>query len=356
MLGVPGALGQASNTAGSPVREPKPSDCLNEEKSIRPPRTPNNAAWVYFELWDSVPKDRYDALSSFGNVPFLSNDPVRLAPAQRELWLKSQTYIEGLIRAAAMNECDWGVQHQHGEEFRLPHLRHVRDSYRALHIDVYRCMEDRSALAAAARLAAMVQMSDQTRTDCTLISSLVGASMFLGSTEQVRSLVKEPWCTPAAARMILTACQRIQQDDLFGFVSAMDGERWHLTQWPRQRFRGPLAGAEYYPVMDDSRGWPFIQYPSLFFIAMGEQQLFADLDRFDAYLAKTLPLWKDPANDLRLRELEVEALEGQFGLAASCQAEHIELSRRALNRARSQVQQMVKELELYIRTSESSSR
>ncbi len=125
--------------------EPKPSDCLKEEHAIRPPRMDGggNAAWEYFKVWDSLPKAEYEAISFFNNTAYLQNDPPKLTPAQRELCLKHQDYIDGLIRCASMPVCDWGVQHQFGEELRLPHLKLMRDAYRALVMDYDRCVEDK---------------------------------------------------------------------------------------------------------------------------------------------------------------------------------------------------------------------
>ncbi len=239
MLVGEGALGQG---AGSEP-EPKRSDVLKGEKSIRPPEIAGgNAAIEYFRVWDSLSKADFDAISHYGNVDFLQNDPIKLAPAQREVCLKHQDYIEGLMRVAAMPVCDWGVQHEYGEDFLLPHLGFLRRSYSALKLDYLRCVEDGSGMAASSRLIAMVRMSNQTRTDATFISALVGEAINAGASGVAKEFLKTPLITPAIARQLLDAYRSIGQDDIYGFVSAMDGERWKATQWPRPGVPGGTCG------------------------------------------------------------------------------------------------------------------
>jgi hypothetical protein len=346
MLVGAGALGQGPGRG-----EAKPSDCLKEEKSIRPPVTPQNAAIEYFKVWDSLPKAEFEAISYFGNMPFLQNDPVKLAPLQRELCLRNQVYIDGLMRCAAMPECDWGVQHQYGEDYRASHLKLLRDSYRALVFDYDRCVEDRGAVGAAARLAAMVQMADQTRTDRSWFSVLIASNVIFGTFDRARDFLKWDLITPATAKVLLAAYRSIRLENLFGWVEAMEQSRWEMTQWPRSVCTGERAGATYFEK-DGGLNWGGAMYPRAFLLGRNEAQLDGDLDKFDAYFAKVLPLWKDPANDLKLRELEVQALEGQFGLVAAVRADELERTRRNMWRARRQIEQVVGELEGYLKKEE----
>ncbi len=343
MLVGEGALGQ-----GEP--EPKRSDVLKGEKSIRPREMEGggNAAVEYFRVWDSLSKADFDAISHFGSVDFLQNDPIRLAPLQRDLCLKHQDYIEGLVRVTGMPVCDWGVQHEYGSDFLLPHLGFLRSSYRALKLDYLRCVEDGSGVAASARLIAMVRMSNQTRTDATFISALVGEAINAGASESVKDFLKTPLVTPAIAKQLLDAYRPIALDNPFGFVSAMDGERWQATQWPREECRGEQAGARYFIKLGGLDGLAY-WWPTSFAVSMNEQRLYADLDRFDRYLTMTLPLWGKPENEVRLREFAAEAMEGQYGLTASISAETFELIRRNLNRSRRELQGVIREIEAYLK-------
>jgi hypothetical protein len=341
VLAAPCARGQAP--------EPKPSDGLKEEHSIRPPQMDGggNAAWEYYRLWDSLPKAELEALSNTGNAAYLQNDPPKLAPVQRELCQKYQDYIEGLIRVAAMPVCEWGVQHQYGEDYRLPHLGFLRYSYRTLVMDYHRCTEDGNVIGAAARLAAIIRASNQTRTDGSLFSALVMCGHLYNGFDLTNDFLKSGTATPATARTILDAYRSIQLDDLFGWMSAMEVERWTLTQWPRTACTGRWAGAVY---LEKIGGWEFFgsRMPRWFLTGMNEQQLNASLDQFDRYLALILPLWKDPANDLKLRELETEAVEGQFGLVAGTRAYILEQERRSMWRARRQIVEAIGALEEYL--------
>ncbi len=128
----------------------------------------------------------------------------------------------------------------------------------------------------------------------------------------------------------------------------MGETRWEQTQWPRGVCKGEWAGATYLEKNDDLNWYGWV-WPRMFLLSQNEAQLNTDLDRFDAYFAKALPLWKDPANDLAARELETEALEGQFGLVASYRASDIEQTRRSMLRARRQILQGVGELEAYLK-------
>ncbi len=89
--------------------------------------------------------------------------------------------------------------------------------------------------------------------------------------------------------------------------------------------------------------------PIAFLLALNEQQLTTDLDRFDRYLAMTLPLWMKPENDLKLRELATEAMEGKYGLTASVSAETFELIRRNMVRSRRDLQAVMGEIEAYLK-------
>jgi hypothetical protein len=281
-----------------------------------------------------------------GSVAFQENDPVKLAPFQRELCLKHQDYIEGLMRCSSMPVCEWGVQHQFGEDYRLPQLTLLRYSYRALAMDYYRCMEDGNAIAASARLAAIVRASNQCRTDGSLFSALVMSGHLYSGFDLTNEFLKSGLATPATARTVLDAYRSIQLDDLFGWVSAMDMDRWKLTQWPRTACTGQWAGATY---LEKQGGlWNGRMWPDGFLLGRNEQQFNKDLDQFDRYLALILPLWKDPANDLKLRELETEAVEGQFGLVASTRAYLLEQMRRSMWRARRQIVQAIGALEGYL--------
>ncbi len=341
LLAVASSLGQAP-------AEPKPSDGLKDEHAIRPPQMDGggNAAWEYLKLWDSMPKAEFEALSNTGNVAYLQNDPPRLAPVLRELCLKHQDYIEGLIRVAAMPVCEWGVQHKYGEDSRLPHLKFLRYSYRTLVMDYHRCMEDGNVIGAAARLAAIIRASNQTRTDGMLFSALLVSGHLYNGFDLTNDFLKSGLATPATAKTILDAYRSIQLDDLFGWVSAIEMERWKLTQWPRTACTGQWAGAVY--LEKQGGPWEGRLWPDGFLIGMNEQQLNKSLDQFDRYLALILPLWKDQANDLKLRELETEAVEGQFGLVASTRAYILEQERRSMWRARRQILEAIGALEGYL--------
>lgn len=351
MLTGAAALGQTPAPSPSPGptgQEPKPSDCLREEKSIRPPDLAGgNAALEYFRVWDSLSAADLKELSEVAYARIIQDQPPRLDPAKRDLLLKHQDYIEGLMRCAAMPVCEWGAQHEFGEEGRLPHLSLLRNSYRALIMDYDRCLEDHNAIGAAARLAAIIRTSNQTRTDHTWISALVGSSMNYGAVDRTRDLIKSGPLTPATAKVLLDAFRGIQLEDLFGWVSANEIERWTKTQWPRTVCVGEHAGARYAEISGEVI-WYGPVWPRGFLIGLNEQRLNADLDRFDRYLATIIPLWGRPQNDLKLRELELEAIEGQYGLTAGLSAWGLEQIRRGMAREQRRIVEVVGELLAYL--------
>src|SRR5262245_43418290 len=126
---APAQTGAPAGTASTPARDPRPSDCLSEEKGIRPQKTPTNAAWKFFEVWDSLSSAQRAELIHAAYPRITQDQPPKLDAATRQILLKNQPYIQGLMQAAAMDECDWGVQHQYGADFRLPHLGLLRSSY-----------------------------------------------------------------------------------------------------------------------------------------------------------------------------------------------------------------------------------
>jgi hypothetical protein len=356
--GVVGALGvlllgaRALGQTPAGASEPKPSDCLKEEKSIRPQDVPGNAAIEYFKVWDSLPAAEFELVTHFGNVAFAQNDPIKLSPPQRDLCLKHQEFIEGLMRCAAMDTCDWGAQRALGEEMRLPHLRFLRFSYRALLMDFYRCLEDRSAQGAAMRLAAIIRMVRHTRTDGTWFSSLVTSGHAQGVVEHTGEFLKSGIATPATAKLLLDAFTGVRKANPFEWKEAFEWELWNRTQWPRTICAGDAAGAKYIEVQGGPDSfWP--KTPAPWFIeGFGQQRLYSDLDRYKGYLEKTVPLWSDPANEVTLREGLVEAMEGQFGAVACVQAHGLELMRSNLMRARRQMSQVETDLVTFIKKAE----
>jgi hypothetical protein len=352
MLSVTTALGQNGAAQSNQARDPKPSDCLSEEKGIRPPRTPNNAAWRFFEVWDSLSATATAELSEVAYARVIQDQPPKLEPAGRQVLLKNQPYIEGLMRAAAMDECDWGVQHQYGEDLLLPHLPLLRASYRALRMDFDRYVEDGNAGAAADRLVAMIRLSNRTRTDHMYISTLVGGGISFATVNHTHELIKNGPINPATAKAVLTAFRSIQQDDLFGWKSAIEDDIARQSDWLRLACTGDTAGETYAQKTGYQPVYYLPLWPRGFLLGLNEQRLNADLDRFDNYLRTVVPMWTKPENDLKLRELEVEAAEGQFGLTASVRAWEFEQYRRGMAREQRRIRQTIHELEAYIQRAE----
>jgi hypothetical protein len=263
---------------------------------------------------------------------------------------KYRGYIDGLIAAAGGQDCEWGVNVEAGWFCLLPHLGRLRHSARVIRFDAYRCIAEGSSAGAAERIAAIIRMSDQTRSDRILISSLVGTAICAVGLNLTDEMLKQGQVSPAAARTILAAIRSIKRDDLWGSVSALQGERYLSVEWVRAHYKGEHAGVLF---MRDVRGMGADEEPMDGFIySMNEERLSADLDRFGKYFDAAAAALRSPDNVVRLSELGTEVWEGQYGLVARVMSPAMGRVARSINRTRRDLERTTRELEAIVLANE----
>jgi hypothetical protein len=330
----------------------RPSDDFKREDSIRPPAQiegRSNAALDFYKVWDSIPRSDRIAVSEAADSVKL-DEPKKLDAKARQACDDYRAYIDGLLSASQTRDCDWGIRVEAGWMALLPHLGHLRHSARVLKMDACRCLDEKNAGAAAERVAAILRLANQTRSDQIMISSLVGIAITALANQITEQMIKDGQMTPPAARTIIAALKGIDRDDMFGIAESIQREKYFGVDWVRARFHGDHAGLQF---MNEVSGMGVSQdFFNNFIYALDEQRLSADLDRFGRYFDAVAVAWTKPDHEVLLRELSMEVWEGQFGLVARLMAPSIEHVARSVDREQAQLARVTAELETIIRTNE----
>ena len=322
-----------------------PSGWLSGEQALQPPPLGGqNAAFEYFKAWDMLTlKQRRDLAEVAGAV----DSEHKLDKAAIQKCAENRAYIDALIRVANMEQCDWGIRRSDGFGALLPYLGLLRGNYRVIRMDARRCAEESNPVGAAERIAAMLNMPNHLSGDGFLISSLVGIAINAGALDNINVMLKNNELTVPAARVLLAALHNIPKEDLFGMTAAVKREGEMGIAWVRSHCTGPDAGArfatEVYGFSDPGALWTCV-----LLAGMDERRLSVQVDRAELYHAAVDKLWKEPIDVVRLRELEWEVAEWQYGLVASLIAPSISRAAQTLIRERASINKSIAKLEAFI--------
>ncbi|HYE63687.1 MAG TPA: hypothetical protein VD997_16975 [Phycisphaerales bacterium] len=319
----------------------RPSHVLEFEDAPRPPKDANNAAWAYWKAWDIVQTEqdrkRFGELMTGG----LSKGQKVLSKEQREELSRRRDYIEAVMQASAMEECDWGARHDKGYTALLPHLGFMRASTRALAMDARRCAEDGNSVACAERVVAMLRMAHHVSTDKYLISALVGAAVTGTAMNLTEELAKSDLITPAAARLILNELKKVNRDDPWHAYSAIDLERKITMDTFRKDWSGPDTTRRFIRLLNeisslrgDGTG---MHFPRLYLLSFNEQKIEREIQRAEKYFDALKGAWSKPNSAVALDELETEARELQFGIVAYVAGGAFSQTRRSMDRSLRQI-------------------
>jgi hypothetical protein len=204
-------------------------------------------------------------------------------------------------------------------------------------------MADREYNAAAERVAAILHMSEQTRTDGVLISTLVGAAICEAGLALTEEMIKRGELNPARARMILAAEKAVKRDDLFGISESLANEKAMSVDWPKQHYRGEHAG--WLLMREMGMSGLHTELGHSFVVGLNEQQMAADLDRFARYFDAVSAAWRKPDNVVLLDELNTEVMEGQYGVIAMTMAPSMEKVARSIDKTRADLERVAAALE-----------
>lgn len=193
------------------------------------PQDPTNAALVYYRIWQVIPEE----LTTL-DIPLEPDwypDPKAAALLADT---NNQRIIKHLLRAAEMQDADWGIEYSDGINALLPHLSKLRFSARLLAADARRVAAANDPVGAAVRIAAISGLATHCANDRTMISSLVSCAIADLACRETEYLLDKA-NPPATVHPILFAgLDRLPTRDPFGFQSAIAGERYFLD-WAETR-------------------------------------------------------------------------------------------------------------------------
>jgi hypothetical protein len=332
-------LGTATIAVAAQAQSPEPfraSAVLEEESAPRPPRTPSNAAWAYYKAWDTITTtdDRNQFREAVGDRPPAGKPVTR---DQRRMLEKHRAFIDGVLAASAMEECDWGSRKDDGLMALLPHLGFTRLSARALGLDARRCAEDGNSVGAAERIVAMLRLSQHASSDAYLISTLVGTAIGHFACMVTEEVMEADQLTAPAARMILAAVRQVDTPDLYNSAAAIELERSTTLNWFRKECVGPRPGLKFVRTLSTAgslRGEGLGRSHEVAFLLLGfsEQRIQDDIDRADRYFDAVKAAWNKPGAEVALAELETQAAEYQWGFVTQSTSGAFSTVRRSSDR------------------------
>jgi hypothetical protein len=270
-----------------------------------------NAAHAYLAAWDSIATEQHAVLHARAGTN--EDQPAMLA--------QQQAYIEKLINAATMEQCDWGLDYKSGWELVVPHLSLVRGSSRALMADASRLMalpaegESRAAneQQAIRRIRAMLRMSEHVRNDGFIVSSLVGCSMNGQACKWIDERLQSGALSTDSAQQLLGAMRAMNTDDLFGAHASIMAEWEMFDLWFKDKFQGEHAAKElaaFIPVPTGDVPQPIDHAIR----EMNQTQLDAAVARFKDFYTDSAAAWSQPNGHDELQRLAAAAVNGEYGL------------------------------------------
>jgi hypothetical protein len=157
---------------------------LLASSAITPAQQPDNAALLYYQaflLYEKPDAAMDKMLTSFRKGEIASNDAID------KFMEKNRPVIDMVVRAASIDECDWGYDYSQGVELSMPNLSRVRQLAFLLSANARWLADQGNYQTALDRCLVMRKMGLQV-CDKTLISYLVGTAVDAlanSATEQV---------------------------------------------------------------------------------------------------------------------------------------------------------------------------
>ncbi len=277
---------------------------------------PINAALLYHRLW-TLHDSRialFNEATAEGGLDFENPEWVP-DEALSEVLEDMQTFIKGLMAAAAEPEADWGIEHRDGVEAMLPHLRMLRDSARLLRADARRLAAAGEHESAADRVTAIYRMSTQSRRDGLLICALVNASIASMASMEARMLVAVYELGPDARAKLLRAMDALPHEDPYGIEYAVVIEPQIFVEWMRRSFTDERPGEKLIEAMmieDNARAEQLR--------AMFGTDLARELELYEQVGRDVVRIWNDPEVLVKLGELSRDLQAGKYGQIARLMA------------------------------------
>ena len=188
-----------------------------------------NAADDYRELnerWQQISEDDQNLTLPWHLPPYYTPTP------QTQRAIQKLAEIDAIItRGARKERCDFGLDYAQGPAMLVPHLSPMRLVTEALQTIVrLRRLQGEDAKAASC-MDALYAMGFQLAQDGTVISSLVGISIFRMSDDMVAEAIEAADIGPAEASLLLKRLKAADEDDPFGLINSIAMEKKLMGNW-----------------------------------------------------------------------------------------------------------------------------
>lgn len=303
---------------------PMSVSAMAEPPKGRPPAkaaatgTAGNAALMYYAIWTTRNEEDMKTVSElYGDVKLGNALPLELHKALE----RNQGDINRLMKAAAVKNCDFGLDRSEGFMLLLPHLSKMRASARLLAADAKRCMAEGKPDDAADRYVAILGLARHASMDKILISSLVSVAV---ASLPVSDLVEQKGAamlTSAGRTKILAALERFGGAEGFGLKGALEGEREMAIDANIALYDGPDAGRRMVdellkPIMHDNNGDkpdPEGDARVQKLRAMDGNALHAELRKMGRFYEHAQQVWDGPDPQKQIAKLSKAADDGEYG-------------------------------------------
>lgn len=246
--------------------------------------------------------------------------------------------MAAFIHAASAPTADFQIRYEDGPKALLTHLGELRRLARAARIMSRANLIRGDADLAADLLVASYRTARHLAGDRTLISSLVAAAIATSAGQETVVLADSGRLTPAGRERLLAAIDELQNDDLFGFRAAVNGERVLVGDWIRREFTGPDAGAEFareYTAMLGGQA----EFPAAARAVskMDEAALNKEIDRLDTYYDRAVAALGAPDPQAEFTKLDDAVAAGEYGPLAQLIAPSFSKAQASFARAASRL-------------------
>lgn len=302
----------AGLAAAQPAERPEPVFGLSAEQSAAylESLAPTNAALLYFQIFMQEDKALSDAYVHFN----ADEDDDADSPMSREdaeqAFANGQSHLDRFAAAAALPDCDFGLEYQKGFVAMLPHLSKMRHATRILAADARRHLAAGDPDKAAERLATIYRMADHLTGDHVLISSLVSAAMCAHAHEVVTEALEAGALTAPGRDRLLGALARFDAEDPFAMRACVKMEGalasgWLVLTFPEGRAGSRLAE---WGIISADDGAMVRRFDS-----MDGATLRREAERMTEYHRQAFDLWDDPQAGAKLEALGALVEAGAFG-------------------------------------------
>lgn len=303
-------------------------------------KDPTNAALLYSRAWLLLTpeiKEKTGELVPDSLKAPLSDDAKKAAAGVDEL-------VRALVRASAVQECDWGIEYSQGIGALLPELSLMRLSARALKLSAAAALHAESSDPGAAgdRIVATLRLSRHAVQGRLLISSLVGTAIVQLGCNSLQEMVQMQKLDGIARDAAIVELKRLSQPHALLFRDAVRyGESigFQTVQQLVDEGMSPEQTAQVIASLSMSDAGKARA------LKLDGKLLKQDLERGRSYMQALADAWDQP--DAELQKLEARLLAGEFGYFATILAPSVMKARDSERKASATISDTLKLLEAY---------